>query len=137
MTFVFPSFQKKETNSDYSVSRCFQFEKKKKTKKQLKTIVRVKIRIKILRLGTTDPVKTRDRMKFRGGGRDAYKGRTSTWKFLVSHRSLLECPRLIRGNTRNKFRNLTAIPPDASYENFRIFFGARDGKLSPLLPTFP
>lgn len=60
-------------------------------------------------------------MKFRGGGvrvRDAKISRQP---------SVGPCSewRLTRGNTRNKFRNSTAIPPDASYENFRIFFGAR------------
>lgn len=63
-----------------------------------------------------------------GERRGAYKGREN---FSVRHRSVGMAARLVRGNTRNKFRNLTAIPPGA--RTFEFSCGARDGKLLPLL----
>lgn len=51
--------------------------------------------------------------------------------------SLLEWPRLVRGNTRNKFSQLDSHSSGRELRNFRIFFGPRDGKLSPPLPFAP
>lgn len=62
-----------------------------------------------------------------GERRGAYKGREN---FSVRHRSVGMAARLVRGNTRNKFRNLTAIPPGA--RTFEFSCGARDGKCCSL-----
>lgn len=75
-------------------------------------------------LATTD---LETRMKFSRGEEGAYKGREN---FSVRHRSVGMAARLVRGNTRNKFRNLTAIPSGA--RTFEFSCGARDGKCCSL-----
>lgn len=48
----------------------------------------------------------------------------------ISQSAIGMAARLVRGNTRNKFRNLTAIPPGA--RTFEFSCGARDGKCCSL-----